>query len=246
MVISTLVNSHLFIGQFDPWSIRTSIVPKEDLTATPSDSNDKRTVKARRELNRTHTSNEATLKLKTQGTISHYTGVVLNAMKNLQLSIDKRFDEIQAENNAAIKQLQDRIGEVRKEFNNRMEGLSKKVEDKVNQTLKKNIEEKAKSIKKEMVANISKLNKQVKDVHRDIDRIKETVIPTLQEKLGDEIADLRGSVSDLREQLKSKPRSETSNPTSEENRHKNIIIRNIVQRENENVERRVNGLIQDS
>ena len=28
LVISTLVNSHLFIGQFDPWSIRTSIVPK--------------------------------------------------------------------------------------------------------------------------------------------------------------------------------------------------------------------------
>ena len=27
-VISTLVNSHLFIGQFDPWSVRTSIVPK--------------------------------------------------------------------------------------------------------------------------------------------------------------------------------------------------------------------------
>ena len=28
LVISTLVNSHLLIGQFDPWSIRTSIVPK--------------------------------------------------------------------------------------------------------------------------------------------------------------------------------------------------------------------------
>ena len=28
LVISTLVNSHLFIGQFDPWSIRTSTVSK--------------------------------------------------------------------------------------------------------------------------------------------------------------------------------------------------------------------------
>ena len=30
LVISTSVNSHLFIGQFDPWSIRTSIVLKSN------------------------------------------------------------------------------------------------------------------------------------------------------------------------------------------------------------------------
>ena len=28
LAISTLVNSHHFIGQFDPWSIHSSIVPK--------------------------------------------------------------------------------------------------------------------------------------------------------------------------------------------------------------------------
>ena len=28
LVISTLVNSHLFIGELDPWSVRTSIISK--------------------------------------------------------------------------------------------------------------------------------------------------------------------------------------------------------------------------
>ena len=30
LVSSTLVNSHLSIGQYDPWSVRTSIVPQLD------------------------------------------------------------------------------------------------------------------------------------------------------------------------------------------------------------------------
>ena len=48
----------------------------------------------------------------------------------------------------------------------------------------------------------------------------------------------------LRDQVKDRPDSSCSLP--QENRHTNIVIRNMVQRENENVERRVNGLIQDS
>ena len=37
----------------------------------------------------------------------------------------------------------------------------------------------------------------------------------------------------------------TNTHATEKNRDKNIIIRNMVYRENENVKRRVNGLIQD-
>ena len=86
--------------------------------------------------------------------------------------------------------------------------------------------------------------KQVKDAGKVIDRIKETIIPTMQETLGDEIDELPSSMNRLRDQVKDRPDSSCSLP--QENRHTNIVIRNMVQRENENVERRVNGLMQDS
>lgn len=164
----------------------------------------RRTVMERRELTQTHrntaNSHKVQPELKDNSTVSHDTEIVLNAVKNLQISIDKRFDEIQTENKEAIKQLHDKIGEVRKEFNSRMEGLAEKVEVKVNQTMKKNVEEKVKPIQKEMVADISKITKHMKDVEKDMDKLKETIIPTVQEKLGDEIDDLRGSLSELRDQ----------------------------------------------
>ena len=132
------------------------------------------------------------------------------------------------------------------QFNQRMEGLSKKVEDKVNQSLKKVVEEKTKSIKREVNSDILKLNRQLKEANKDVDKIKETVIPTVQEKLGDEIDELRRSVRNLHEKMDANHSAATNTRATEENRHKNIIIRNMVYRENENVKRRVNGLIQDS
>ena len=182
--------------------------------------------------------------MENKSTVSHETEVVLNAVKSLQISMDKRFDEIQNENKSAIEQLQEKISDVRKEFNNRMDGLTKKVEEKVNKNMKKTVEDKVKCIRKEIDADVSKIAKQVKDAGKVIDRIKETIIPTMQETLGDETDELRSSMNRLRDQVKDRPDSSCSLP--QENRHTNIVIRNMVQRENENVERRVNGLIQDS
>ena len=50
-----------------------------------------------------------------------------NTVQNLQLSIDKRFDEIQNKNTMTIKKPEDQIGELKNEYNPCMEGLSKKL-----------------------------------------------------------------------------------------------------------------------
>ena len=85
------------------------------------------------------------------------TEAVLKAVKELQLSIDKKFDEMKQENQSVVKQLQEQIGQVRVEFNNRMDGLSKKVESKVTQNVKKNIDDNFKSVKKDMESEMSRV-----------------------------------------------------------------------------------------
>ena len=81
----------------------------------------------------------------------------MKAVKDLQLSIDKRFDEMQVENKTVILQLQEQIGQVRQEFNQRIDGLTKKVETKVTQGVQKSIDDKFKSIKKEMDSELTKI-----------------------------------------------------------------------------------------
>ena len=129
------------------------------------------------------------------------TEAVLKAVKELQLSIDKKFDEMKQENQSVVKQLQEQIGQVRVEFNNRMDGLSKKVESKVTQNVKKNIDDKFKSVKKDMESEMSRVKKQLKDTEKDIARVKETIIPTVNERLGDQIDELRNKVNDIQAKI---------------------------------------------
>ena len=51
----------------------------------------------------------------------------------------------------------------------------------------KNVDDKAKSIRKDVNSDIVKLNSHIKDVNKVMDKINETVIPTVKEKLGLEI-----------------------------------------------------------
>lgn len=180
------------------------------------------------------------------------TSAVLDAVKDLKVSIDKRFDEMQLENQSVVEQLKEQISQVRKEFNNRMENLAKKVETKVTQNVKKNIDEKVKGLKKDMESDVSKLNRQIKETEKDITRVKETLMPTIQERLGDELDELRNKVDHLQKDIQHLDRVRVSDKYdnkesgSEENRYRNIIVRNLPEREGENVKHRVNNIIQDS
>ena len=59
--------------------------------------------------------------------------------------MDNQFDAIRKNNDSVIKQLQEDIGKVRSVFNNRFEGLTKKVETRVSETVTKKVEEKCQS-----------------------------------------------------------------------------------------------------
>ena len=76
----------------------------------------RRVLKARREMKSSQTTSSAP-----------DTEAVLKAVKDFQLSIDKRIDEMQQENKSVIQELQEQIGQVRQEFNNRIDGLTKKL-----------------------------------------------------------------------------------------------------------------------
>ena len=86
----------------------------------------RRVLKAKRELRSSQATSSAP-----------DTEAVLKAVKDMQLSIDTRFDEMQQENKPIVQQLQEQIGQVRQEFNNRIDGLTEKVETKVTQGVKK-------------------------------------------------------------------------------------------------------------
>ena len=53
---------------------------------------------------------------------------ILSAIRKMETKMDNRFDAISKNNDSVIKQPQKEIGKIRSEFNNRFEGLTKKVE----------------------------------------------------------------------------------------------------------------------
>lgn len=133
-----------------------------------------------------------------------------------------------------------------------MEGFAKTVEIKVTQNVKMNIDEKFKGLKKDIDGDVSKLNRQIKETEKDLTRVKETLMPTMQERLGDELDELRNKVVHTQKDLQDIDTARDSNKHdngyrgSEENRYRNIIVRYLPEREDENVRNRVNDIIQDS
>ena len=176
------------------------------------------------------------------------TEAVLKAVKDLQVSIDKRFDEMKLENQCVVKQLQDQIGKVRDEFNSRIEGLTKKVETKVTQTVKKAIDDKVKGVKKEMESELTRVKNNMKETEKDITRVKETIIPTMDERIGDELEEIRKKVEVMEKDLRERNREGPSNKQEDDDsaRSKNIIMRNFPERADEDIKRRVHYMIRDT
>ena len=197
----------------------------------------RRFVKAKRDLKMSHKSE------------SNDTGTnkVLKAVMDLQKSVDKRFDEMQEENKSVVKQLQEQISDIRKEFNGRIDSLTKTIETKVTQNVKKCIDDKVKGIRKDIDGELSKVKKQVKDAEKDIINVKETLMPTINERIGDELDELRATVKQIQKDVQEKKGSRTEDviETKDETRDRNIIIRNFPERENEDVKSRVKNMIRD-
>ena len=73
--------------------------------------------------------------------------VTLKALSLLEQKIDKGFDEIKERNAKSINKIDTQLKSVRTEFNHRTDGLTKKVEAKVTETVLSNMNDKLKNVK---------------------------------------------------------------------------------------------------
>ena len=73
-------------------------------------------------------------------------------------------------------------------------------------------------------------------------------MPTMNERLGDELDELRNKISKIQEDLHEREKSgaQPAHEGKKELRDRNIIIRNFPERDNEDVKYRVKNLIRDS
>ena len=73
-------------------------------------------------------------------TSSLETTAILSAMADLKAGIDSKMDQIDKSNKESIRMVREEIGSIRKEFNLRIEGLARKMEDRVRKMFEKDIQ----------------------------------------------------------------------------------------------------------
>ena len=167
---------------------------------------------------------------------SFETTTILAAMADLKAGIDSKMDQIDNSNKEAIRMVQEEIGSIRKEFNSRIDGLARKVEDRVRKVFEKDIQE---AVEKVAAKSKAKLEKAIKTNEQSIKRIEQTVISTTKEEIGDEIDALIQHVKNVEKTVyDSKAKTDT-----EELRKRRIVVRNLREREDENIVDRVNSVI---
>ena len=165
------------------------------------------------------------------------TAVILEAVADLKSGIESKIDEIDRNNKESIRKVEAEIISIRNEFNKRIEGLTKKVEDRVRKVFEKDIEI---AVQKATERNKCALEKSVKTNEKNIQRIEQTVISTVKEEIGDEIDVLAERVKAIENSiLNDKDKSD-----SDELRKRRIVVRNLKEREAENVVERVNNVIE--
>lgn len=156
--------------------------------------------------------------------------IMLKALTILEKKIDKRFDEIKENNSDSIQQIKGEIDSVRSECNNKIEGLSKKIENKVTDSVQKRLDEKMKGAQADLKKSLSRTV--LKEVGDDINKAHDRM-----NRLDSSIKTLQDLVSDVMSQ---------NDPLSRvEEREQNIIIRNLPETENENTLNKVHSLIKD-
>ena len=158
--------------------------------------------------------------------------IMLKALTILEKKMDKRFDEIKENNSDSIRQIKGEIDAVKSDFNSRMEGLTKKVETKVTDSVQKIVVEKLKIAQSDLKKSVSKTVSA--DLKQDIERTQEKMIG-----LERNMESLRDLVNDI------KRNGDSSIQIHEGERVQNIVIRNLPETENENTLNKVNALIKD-
>ena len=170
------------------------------------------------------------------------TSVILKALDDMKSGLENKIDTIDKKNNEKLEKLQSEMNNIRTDFNQRLEGLAKKVELRVLKAVENDTKEKLKKLEKDMRKDMDKMKRNIDKTETEVKRLSETDIPTIQERLGDEIDSITERVAVLE-----RNKTETCRHNDKEtldDRKRRIVIRNLTERENENVKDRVNNIIE--
>lgn len=169
------------------------------------------------------------------------TSVILKALEDMRSGLENKIDTIDKKNNDKLEKLQYELNSIRADFNQRMEGLAKKVESRVIKVVENDTKDKLKAFEKEIKKDIDKLKQNIVRTETGVKRVSQTIIPTVQEKIGDEIDSLTERIA----QLEKKNRDNNSHDQMDqtEYRKRRVVIRNLNERDNENIKDRVNNII---
>ena len=160
----------------------------------------------------------------------------------MKSGLENKIDTIDKKNNEKLEKLQSEMNNIRTDFNQRLEGLAKKVELRVLKAVENDTKEKLKKLEKDMRKDMDKMKRNIDKTETEVKRLSETDIPTIQERLGDEIDSITERVAVLE-----RNKTETCRHNDQEtldDRKRRIVIRNLTERENENVKDRVNNIIE--
>ena len=164
------------------------------------------------------------------------TNIILEAMTDMRQSPEKKIDVIDKTNKDAIDKMQTQFDNIRSEFNQRMEGLSKKVETRIKKMMDTEIDRKVRS---EINKESEKTHKMIQKNEKDIKRLEQTVLATVKEDVGDEINSLIDRVKSIECSIK----QENMASSDESLRKRRIILKNLDERENENPKQRVENIL---
>lgn len=173
--------------------------------------------------------------------------LILSKIDEVKSSLVTRMDDLRTDNKNIMSTLQKQIDGVRTELNTRLDGLCKKVEAKVTESVNKLFENKMKTLKEDIDSEIKKARKSLeesdKSVHKKVKSIEETIIPTMEETIGDELDDLskRIRVLENRREMNSDNNVHVNQNTKGEDL--SFVIKYLKEREDENVVDRVHNLI---
>lgn len=156
---------------------------------------------------------------------------ILSAISSMENRMHKEFIDMKTSNENIFKHVQEEIGKIKTDFNARIEGLAKKIEKRVCETLSKEVDKKLSKHEREMTNKNRNIEQCLKSMNENVKHLEETVIPTLNEKLGDEIDE----VIQKCERLENNRQDVATN--------NNIIVRNLPERENENTVQEVNNIL---
>ena len=161
---------------------------------------------------------------------SFETEKILAAMGELRVGLEQKIEGMNKSNSEKFEAMTAEIEKTRMDFNKRIEGLAKKVETQVMKSITKTVETKINSLKT--------------GTEKKVDKLQKACDLTNKKEMGDELDELHKKLNKL-ETTVSETRQSNSMQNDQADRKRNIVIRNLDEREHENVLQRTNNVISE-